>query len=329
MSEPVVSVIVPVYNGEQYIENCLDHLLHQTYHALEVIVVNDGSTDSSGAIAARIAAGDGRVRLLHQENAGVSAARNAALDAMTGEYAVFVDADDDITPDYVGALMAQMENPDIGLAICGYYMASRGEISAAKRYAFEDETISVELALERILRFQKYNPAIWNKIFKTAVIREHGLSFDPSITIGEDMLFLIRYCVHVKRCAVTGEPRYIYYTNPAGAMLERKNGGAFKEKWLSEWRAALLAEQELSAHGFEIAAMEIKKVRVADKLLSVIAQYRYPAGETGEDMLKCLRKNFFRAMREPDYSVQKKASIFLNCISPALAAWLRRIKRSL
>lgn len=329
MIEPIVSVVIPVYNGEKYIKNCLEHVLSQTYQSLEVIVIDDGSADRSYQIAGEIGAADGRVRLLHQENAGVSSARNAALRVMTGEYVVFVDVDDDIEQDYVECLITQMKKPDIELAICGYLMAVRGDEEHGRRCTFTDEIISTELALERILRFQKYNPSIWNKMFEAAIIREHEILFEPLIAIGEDMLFLIRYCMYVNKCAVVGNPKYIYYTNPAGAMLERKSSDKFKEKWLSEWEAVLLVEKELVSHGFPVDAMKIKKVRAADKLLSCIAEYRYPAGEVKKEMLKCLRRSLPWSMREPDYSGQKKLSILLNCISPAFANQVKRVIKKL
>jgi glycosyltransferase involved in cell wall biosynthesis len=327
MNKAIVSVVIPVYNGQQYMKSCLEQVLHQTYDALEVIVVDDGSTDASGRIAEEMAKSDHRIQVLHQENAGVSAARNRALDVMTGQYAVFVDVDDEVEKDYIECLVKQLEEQHVQLAICGYRIAERGTASAGKCCSFQDEVIPVELALERILRFQKYNPSIWNKMFLTSVIRAQKLRFETDIAIGEDMLFLIRYCMQVQSCSVIGKALYIYYTNPAGAMQERKNSGEFKEKWLSEWKAVLLAEQELHEHGFSIKAMSIKKVRAADKLLSTMAAYHYPDNRIRQELLLYLRKNLLRAMAERDYNAQKKLSILFNCISPAFANWIRCMKK--
>lgn len=329
MSETVVSVVIPVYNGEKYIKNCLEHVLCQTYEALEVIVIDDGSKDLSYQIVSEMVRKDGRVRLFHQENAGVSSARNAALRLLTGDYVVFVDVDDDIEEDYVECLVTQMKKSDVGLAVCGYLMAVRGDEEHGKYCTFTDEIISTDLALDRILRFQKYNPAIWNKMFDAAIIREHGLLFDPLIAIGEDMLFLVKYCMYVKQCAVIGASKYIYYTNPTGAMLERKSSDKFKEKWLSEWQAVLLVEEELVQHGFAVESIKIKKVRAADKILSCIAEYRYPAGKVKDEMLKCLRQNLSWAIREDEYSGQKKLSILLNCISPTFANQVKYVIKKL
>ena len=101
---PVVSVIIPVYNSEKYTEKCIRSLLGQTYRNLELLIIDDGSTDQSGAILDRLAGEDTRIRLLHQKNAGVAAARNRGIDLATGTYLTFVDGDDYVIPDYVRKL---------------------------------------------------------------------------------------------------------------------------------------------------------------------------------------------------------------------------------
>lgn len=120
-NEPLVSVIIPVYNTEKYLKKCVDSVRNQTYQNLEIWLVDDGSTDSSGAICDEYAPMDSRIYVIHKENAGQGVARNAALDRCTGEYISFVDSDDWIAEDYVEKLVQEIEKSDADICICGYY----------------------------------------------------------------------------------------------------------------------------------------------------------------------------------------------------------------
>lgn len=130
-ARPLVSVIVPVYNAENYLARCLDSIAGQTYRNLEIILVNDGSTDRSGDICLQYAQNDPRIRLLSQENQGLSAARNAGLDHMAGEYIHFVDADDYISPYMVETLMDKLLRYDVSLAVCSYLAVEDSDDHAA------------------------------------------------------------------------------------------------------------------------------------------------------------------------------------------------------
>ena len=122
---PKVTVIVPVYNVEQYLRRCIDSILAQTFGDLELILVDDGSADSSGVICDAYAEKDSRVKVIHQKNSGVSAARNTGLDAAEGEYIAFVDSDDHVDPDYLAALLQTKAD----LVICGAILQKdNGEI---------------------------------------------------------------------------------------------------------------------------------------------------------------------------------------------------------
>ena len=118
-SVPCITIIVPVYNVEKYLRRCLDSIIGQTYQNLEILCIDDGSTDSSGEICKQYAAQDERIKVLRQENHGVSAARNKGLDAATGEYIAFVDSDDYIEADMIGRLYQALASAGAECAICG------------------------------------------------------------------------------------------------------------------------------------------------------------------------------------------------------------------
>lgn len=117
--QPLISVIVPVYNVEQYIHQCVDSILSQTYKNLEIILVDDGSPDNCPAICDGYARNDDRVKIIHQENGGLSAARNSALDLCTGEYIAFVDSDDWIESNAYEEMMSEMQKKDLDVVFCG------------------------------------------------------------------------------------------------------------------------------------------------------------------------------------------------------------------
>lgn len=129
-SMPLVSVIVPVYNVEKYLVRCLDSIVGQTYRNLEIILVNDGSTDNSGEICRQYAERDARIRLFTQENQGLSAARNTGLDHMNGEYIVFVDSDDYISIHFVEIMLSKLLEYDVKIAICDRLEVSDADDSA-------------------------------------------------------------------------------------------------------------------------------------------------------------------------------------------------------
>ena len=125
MKEPKISVIVPVYKVEPYLRKCLDSIVNQTYRNLEIILVDDGSPDNCGAICDEYAAGDGRIRVIHQENGGVSSARNAGLSAVTGEWVGWVDSDDWIEPDMYEYLLKNALEQNADIAVCSHYEVHR------------------------------------------------------------------------------------------------------------------------------------------------------------------------------------------------------------
>lgn len=123
----LISVIIPVYNVEKYLRECVDSVLSQTYSNLEILLIDDGSTDSSGAICDEYATRDGRIRVIHQKNGGLSAARNAGLDAARGQYISFIDSDDFIGPLFIEVLYQTIKEENAQIAACGYCRFQDGE----------------------------------------------------------------------------------------------------------------------------------------------------------------------------------------------------------
>lgn len=192
MAERNLSVIVPVYNAARYLRRCLDSLLGQTYRELEIICVNDGSTDDSAAILDAYAAKDARIQVIHQGNAGVSAARNRGLDAATGEFVTFVDADDWVEPWGYERVMGCFSD-DIDVLCFG---------SVVEGTAPENEKLDMDAYLTNVVPGKcalacnsggAMNGCIWNKVFRRSLLEKTRIRFFKGIAYGEDVAFC--YCV--------------------------------------------------------------------------------------------------------------------------------------
>lgn len=198
----MISVIIAAFNASRYLEQCLNSVLGQTYRELEIIAVNDGSTDETLEIMELFAANDSRVRVLSQENRGASAARNLGISAAEGELITFVDADDWLNEDHIERLARGMSESEADCCVCGY----RLEFPDGSTWdiAPEEQLISGGQALENMLFPDKFQGFLWNKLFKTNVIRENGLKPDESLYYMEDLLFCAEYFGHCgKVCCIS------------------------------------------------------------------------------------------------------------------------------
>ena len=217
MEQSLVSIVIPVYNVENYIKECVESIRKQTYSNLEIILVDDGSTDKSGIICDEYAKCDSRVVVLHQENQGVVCARKSGIAYATGEYLCFVDSDDYIKRDMIDFFINHIGSSDLittGVA----YINKQGntvrmlDAIAADTYETEEK---MSYLLSNVITFENrfengILPYLWNKMYKTDMAREVIENLDEKITYGEDREFLIRYVLKAKSVKVTKECFYTY-----------------------------------------------------------------------------------------------------------------------
>ncbi|MDR0904733.1 MAG: glycosyltransferase [Oscillospiraceae bacterium] len=211
----LISIIIPVYNVEAYLARCLDSVICQSYTNLQIIVADDGSTDNSGAIADEFAARDTRITVIHQPNAGVSAARNAALAVAGGEFIGFVDGDDYIDPDYFEVLHREITGGDYDLAVVGFETVAYGSENARQAGARSALGSVIELPRREVFRRMRVNSIggfVWNKLFRRSIISAHNLIFDTRIKIAEDLIFLCQYTCFVDTAVYNTSPLYHYVT---------------------------------------------------------------------------------------------------------------------
>lgn len=219
----LISVITPVYNAEKYLAECLGSILAQRMSDFELLLIDDGSTDASGAICDRFAGQDSRIRVFHTSNQGVSAARNLGLDNAQGEFVVFIDSDDRVTPDHLQQFI------DSGIGENGIAFTnlleerpSKGETPRTRLYNVPDCYVTggrqaCMPILAHLLRVRCFGWT-WNKMFSRTTIEKHGLRFDKNIRYAEDEIFTAQYCAHITHIVCNSNPTYYYRYVPTSLL---------------------------------------------------------------------------------------------------------------
>lgn len=213
-SLPLISIIVPVYNARPYLEKCLDSICRQTYKNLEIIVVDDGSTDGSGEICDSYAQSDFRVKVIHQLNAGQSVARNKALSIAQGEFLGFVDSDDWIDEDMYDFLHQLILESKADIAICSHYIEKQGKTKV--RYASGEKTVfSHDEAIRALVVDRRVRNYLWDKLFKRQLFKD--ILF-PTNRVFEDVAISYRVFYQAKSVAMKQVPKYHYLMRDGSTM---------------------------------------------------------------------------------------------------------------
>ena len=219
--EPTVSIIVPVYNAEHTIPRCIESILNQEYSDFELLLVNDGSTDGSGAVCDAYAARDARIRVIHKENTGVSDTRNTALTQARGTYLQFLDSDDWITPDATSSLVRAAESAQCDLVVSDFYRVVGERVS--QKGDIDDDGV---MTREEYAAHMMENPAdfyygvLWNKLYRRSIVEAHHLRMDPEISWCEDFMFNLEYIRYAETFRALQVPIY-YYVKTKGSLANQ------------------------------------------------------------------------------------------------------------
>lgn len=212
---PKISVIIPVYNAEKYLKECIDSVLNQTFDDFEVLIINDGSTDESGKICDEYAQKDARVKVFHKENGGVSSARNLGLDNAKGEWITFVDSDDYISEDYFQPILKYCEQD--------YIIVNSHEILGDKKTvyrSFDSQTLVLDDFLNQYNLYNDFATP-WAKFFKKEIILNNKIRFNEKLSRSEDVIFNLEYIIHCKSIGISSKTSYNYRRVPGS--LSHKN----------------------------------------------------------------------------------------------------------
>ena len=218
---PTVSIIVPVYNAEATISRCIESIINQEYRDFELLLIDDGSTDSSGTICDRYATEDSRIRLIHKENTGVSETRNMALDLACGTYLQFLDSDDWITPNATRLFVEEAERYHCDMVISDFYRVVGKRV--AHKGDIDDDCV---LTQEEFSAHMLQNPAdfyygvLWNKLYRRDIVEKYHLRMNPEISWCEDFMFNLEYIRHAEVFYALQVPVY-YYVKTKGSLASQ------------------------------------------------------------------------------------------------------------
>ena len=213
LKTPIISIIVPVYNAQAHLRQCLASIRAQRMTDWEAILVDDGSTDGSAAICDETANADPRFTVIHKQNAGVSNARNDGIEAAKGDYLMFIEADDLVTENYCSEMLEAAKRFDADLVLCGFDRFNdewEKHVQLVRNYAVLFRDAKDFLLLYTESRTNMFGVSIWAKLFRTDLIKNGNLRFDPSISYEEDCNFIADCVPHLQRIVALGESMYRY-----------------------------------------------------------------------------------------------------------------------
>ncbi|WP_298653208.1 glycosyltransferase [uncultured Proteiniphilum sp.] len=260
---PLVSVIIPVYNGEQYVESCLDNIMAQTYKNLDIIVVDDGSTDRSAAIARKYP-----VNLIrHEKNQGLSAARNTGIDAAKGEYIHFMDVDDGINTDYYKEMVKAITETGADIACGGMVNEKR----RSKTQLFRKRKVYTSTQGKLKITYVGKWGYVWRYLFKRDFLKQYAFRFEEGRFI-EDMIFSLSAMYHAKKLVVVPNTKYMYY-NRENSIMNRRDEEHLKKR-RQDWEHVKAFRNEFSAK-YGIKLPGVHTGRIAYVIRKLVASIRY------------------------------------------------------
>lgn len=272
------SVIIPIYNEEIYLKDAIDSVMFQTEQSWELLLINDGSTDSTSEVCQKYATIDKRIKVFEKENSGVSDSRNLGLEAALGEWIIFLDADDWLEVSFLSEFKKSIMEFTFDLYICNYFVAFNEKqrkcmprITATKIEHFkynEMADMMLRQSDERIKEQYGYLRTVWAKCFKKEHIRKNKLTFCPELKIGEDRIFLLEYMKCIKNICFIQHPLYNYRDNPFSVTHSRKwidnSQGKLYFLKAEEIVGDIVEETAKAALWFETAKTDWNRLTVSD-----------------------------------------------------------------
>ena len=246
MKEVLVSVIIPAYNVGNYLEECVRSLLCQTYRKYEIIIIDDGSTDSTYIVGKKLALENNKIKIFHQENQGVSVARNVGMQKARGEYYIFVDADDTVAPQYIDTLVTCVEKADMGMI--GFTSEKDKLTILVKREIVYDSASNI---IQNILCETNYDGYLWDKIFQRRIIEKNHMKFKKNIVVWEDLLFVLEYLENCKQAAILDDNLYYY---------RYREGSAVNSVSIDKYRSKYEVMEEIKRRNYDRKSQSKKKI---------------------------------------------------------------------
>ncbi len=268
-NQSLISIIIPIFNVEKYLRKCLDSILKQSYHDFEAILVDDGSTDSSGWICDEYTTKDPRFIVIHKENNGVSSARNTGLEIAKGDWVYFVDSDDELYPNALETLY-QFTNNRIDMVMAGYCVIQQDGLVQTASPVQINKTITKDDAIRQMYKPEYYNYLgyLWIKLFRRSLIIKNHLMMNEDIFFNEDRLFSVEYMCKMEQKAVfTTKPVYKYYLRNDSAMASLSK--SFNHKFITDFDAFILMKELIMSSGGTKENKKLSQLAIIDSWLNI------------------------------------------------------------
>lgn len=265
----LISIIIPIFNSGKYLCKCLDSILEQSYPDFEVILVDDGSTDSSGNICDDYAKKDSRFTVIHKVNNGVSSARNTGLEMAKGDWVYFVDSDDELYPNALETLF-HFTNNKIDMVMAGYSVIQQDGFVQIASSDEINKTLTKDEAVRQMYKPEYYNYLgyLWIKLFRKSLILKHNLMMNEDIYFNEDRLFSIEYmCKLENKVFFTTTPVYKYYLRNDSAMASI--GKSFNPKFITDFDAFVLMKNAILGSGGTKENIVLSQIAIIDSWLRI------------------------------------------------------------
>lgn len=299
--KPLISIIVPVYNSAPYLEKCVKSILEQTHTNMEIILVNDGSTDESGQMCESYAAADHRIKVVHKANGGLSSARNAGLDVCTGDYVGFVDSDDWISSGMYESLLAICADSKTVVTIGMEEVDAEGTVF--NKSVFEDCVATRDDLLRSILRRRDFG-SVCSRLFPREMISEKR--FDET-KLNEDILFMVSIMPNIERAAYTSACGYYYFRRDGS--ISRSFGKAIHDLIGNAKYVRKQVEAQFTGHVLDAAYYEL--FQHMNFLLCCPLGYDRKSDPLCGEALSYVRKHILEAFGNP-YLTRKNKLVFLG-----------------
>ena len=306
MNSPLISAIVPVYNVEQYLKKCFDSISSQSYDNIEIILVDDGSTDGCSDLCDRLAKKDKRVKVIHQKNAGLSAARNAGIKHSHGDFLAFIDSDDYVDQNFIAKLYESIDKKSPSISVCGFQKIKNHQIKQV--VSINPSILPAKIALDNLLVKQRDIDIItWNKLYHRDVFTKNNTTF-PVGQVHEDNLTTYKLYASAKTVSYVGEPLYFYVQHP-GSITDKAlstDKAAYKEQ------AAEEAVQWLKKHNPKsVAAAQISLLYAKLTYLDTMIQNRQIDKQLWHKQTSWIKEHYADFKKNPHLSFKLKTYLFL------------------
>lgn len=315
----LISVIIPVYNTEKYISRCLDSIISQTYSYLDIILIDDGSSDNSYFICKMYAQRDPRIRLIHKKNSGVSATRNIGLDISKGDYIIFVDSDDFIGPEHISSLYNSLKEHNADICIGNFQKISQSYSSVDNLDTIYHSTLlDKEQTLVKMCLQDEISWEVFAKLFKRENIE--NIRFDVNEAIGEDFTFSYLALHNSHKICIVPSKSYYYWLREGSATQS-----GFSQKYLKLWHTWEKFDEFLSKNYPTLKwCSAYFKIHCSIEILDRLWYSKNANKKIEKDTLNVIKENFFSIILNSRISIKVKVKLILILINKNLYQFVKK-----